>query len=286
MVKFSIIIPTYNSAWCIKRCIDSVISQTYGNWEIIIINNFSTDDTEKIVSSYNDERIKIINNANNGIIANSRNKGIKISKGEWICFLDSDDWWISTKLEDCLPFTLDYDMIYHDLYLHKNNKLTLRKKKKFHFKEISIDDILLNENPIANSSVLVRKEVLDSVGLLSENPRLVTVEDLDYWIRVFKLTRKIKYIDKPLGYYWIGNNTSSNIKHALAERALYAKYISELESSKRNIAKSFLSYKMARVFHQNSKFKEAIYYYSGAFHCGHNFKTFILLLLALIHLKK
>ena len=286
MTKFSIIVPAYNSAWCIRRCIDSVLSQTCSDWEIIVVNNFSTDDTVKIINSYNDNRIHLINNANHGIIANARNRGIELAKGEWICFLDSDDWWTSDKLEQCLPFLMDYDMIYHDLYRYKDGKISKRNLGDVNKRVLSIECLLLGENQIANSSVLVRKEIITEVGPLSEDPKLVTVEDLDFWIRILHVTPKVKCVDMPLVYYWIGNNTSGSIRHAYAERALLAKYISEISPAKRDEAKSLLSYKMARVFHLNEKYREAIVYYCGSFLSKYKIKAILLLLFALLRIKR
>jgi glycosyltransferase involved in cell wall biosynthesis len=95
---FSIIIPTYNRAHLIRRPIDSVIAQTYTNWELIIVDDGSTDDTKAIVESYHDDRIRYIwqENQKESI---ARNLGILISKGTWICFQDSDDEYLSNHLE-------------------------------------------------------------------------------------------------------------------------------------------------------------------------------------------
>lgn len=90
-ILFSIVIPTYNRANLIKRCIESVINQTYQNWEAIIVDNYSEDNTEEIVSSFNDERIRFYKNHNYGVISVSRNFALDNSNGHWICFLDSDD---------------------------------------------------------------------------------------------------------------------------------------------------------------------------------------------------
>ena len=92
-ILFSIIIPTYNRANEIGRCLSSVINQSYSNWEAIVVDNYSSDDTENIVKDFNDNRIRYYKNHNYGIIAVSRNFGIDRAKGSWICFLDSDDSW-------------------------------------------------------------------------------------------------------------------------------------------------------------------------------------------------
>lgn len=100
----SIIMPTYNSARFIRETILSVLNQGYENWEIIIVDNGSTDDTLKIASSFNDSRIHIFINEVNRGQTYSRNRAILESKGEWVAFLDSDDLWVPDKLEKQLAF--------------------------------------------------------------------------------------------------------------------------------------------------------------------------------------
>ncbi len=89
----SVVIPTYNHARFLGRALQSVMDQTYKNWEVIIIDNHSQDNTDEIVEAFKDPRITLLKIHNNGVIAASRNMGIRAAKGEWIAFLDSDDHW-------------------------------------------------------------------------------------------------------------------------------------------------------------------------------------------------
>lgn len=102
----SIITPTYNCGEYIKGTIDSVIAQTYGNWEMIIVDDCSTDNTKEIVSRYSDTRIKYYCLERNSGAAAARNKALSLAKGQWIAFLDSDDLWLPTKLERQLDFMM------------------------------------------------------------------------------------------------------------------------------------------------------------------------------------
>jgi glycosyltransferase involved in cell wall biosynthesis len=95
----SVIIPTYNRANYLKKSIQSVVSQTIKDIEIIVINNYSTDNTLEVINSFYDQRIQIINFKNDGVIARSRNKGLVQSTGKYIAFLDDDDIWCPDKLE-------------------------------------------------------------------------------------------------------------------------------------------------------------------------------------------
>ena len=119
----SVVIPTYNQADYLREAIDSVLQQSFNDYEIIIVNNFSTDHTQDIVESFNDPRITFVNLKNNGIIAASRNKGIELSKGKYVAFLDSDEYWYPGKLKICMDaFQLDYDVVCHAELWIKNKK--------------------------------------------------------------------------------------------------------------------------------------------------------------------
>ena len=95
---FSVVIPSYNQGRYLKKALDSVFNQTFKNFEVILIDNNSTDNTKKIIKAFKKKIIyKKIKNL--GVIAKSRNKGISISRGKWIAFLDSDDYWEKNKLK-------------------------------------------------------------------------------------------------------------------------------------------------------------------------------------------
>ena len=95
----SIIIPTYNRANDLKRALQSVFDQTFTDWEILVVDNHSIDETDSLIKSFNDPKIKLLKIHNEGVIAKSRNLGFKHALGEYIAFLDSDDWWKPKKLE-------------------------------------------------------------------------------------------------------------------------------------------------------------------------------------------
>jgi len=103
----SIIMPSFNTGKFIKETIESVICQTYENWELIIVDDCSTDDTDSVVSSFSDDRIKFFKNEKNSGAAVSRNFAIRKASGRWIAFLDSDDVWLPNKLEKQISFMID-----------------------------------------------------------------------------------------------------------------------------------------------------------------------------------
>lgn len=254
---FSVIIPTFNHAHFIGRCLDGVLSQTYQNWEAIVVNNFSTDNTVEVVESYNDPRIRLVNNANGGIIAVSRNKGISEAKGDLIAFLDSDDWWYPNKLEISLPYLGDYDLIYHDLDIYTNVQKSTGVAKGRILSGNIAKDLIINGNGIVNSSVVVKKEIVDLVGKITEDRNLIAVEDYDYWIRIAKATDRFKYIGQSLGGYWVGENISYSVKQIDRAKCLLDKYFQDLSSPEQQSAVSLHHFNAARMYHYLSMYPEA-----------------------------
>lgn len=108
----SIIMPSYNTAQYIEKTIESVMEQTYTNWELIIVDDCSSDNTEKIVKGIKDERIKFFKNERNSGAAISRNRALQLAKGRWIAFLDSDDIWVPEKLEKQIAFMEDNNIAF------------------------------------------------------------------------------------------------------------------------------------------------------------------------------
>ena len=237
----SIIIPTYNHAKFISKSLKSVINQTFENWEAIVVDNHSTDDTDKILNQYIDSRIKYLKIYNNGIIAKSRNHGIKEAKGEWIAFLDSDDWWTRDKLEICFRnINDDVDFIYHDLEIVDKKSKSYFKKKNFKGRYLSkpiLKDLLVGMieegNAIGNSSVVVRKKILTKIGGISENENLVASEDYNTWLRIAEITDKFKYIKKRLGYYLIHEASAQKKDLSIPHRQAVVEFINLFNSQQR-----------------------------------------------------
>ena len=201
-ILFSIIIPTYNRAELLKRCLESVEAQTYQNWEAIVVDNYSEDNTEEIVKSFNDPRIVFIKNHNYGVISVSRNKALDIAKGDWVAFLDSDDCWYPNKLEYVLPYLNEYDLVYHG-YMENIPKTRLFQKREHYFyeiKESTIPYVLLRGDPINPSCTCVRREAIGNTRF-SEEKELIAVEDYDFFLKLIEKQIKIKYLHVILTLY-------------------------------------------------------------------------------------
>jgi glycosyltransferase involved in cell wall biosynthesis len=210
----SIVLPTYNRSHVLDRAIDSVLAQTYTNWELVIVDNHSSDQTDILVKNYHCSKIKFFNIYSKGVIAKQRNFGISNAKGELIAFLDSDDWWSSDKLDKSIKcIKSGADIVYHDLYFVRSEKQFIFWKKAITiqlYKPV-YENLIKHGNALTNSSVVVRKTLLERVDGLSEDKILISWEDYDCWLKIAKHTERFVRIKEPLGFYWAGggNITSS-----------------------------------------------------------------------------
>jgi glycosyltransferase involved in cell wall biosynthesis len=235
----TVVIPTYNRALDLERCLRSIKLQTFKNFEVIVCDDGSTDNTADIVEKNKSYlNLQYFWFENFGGPARGRNVGIEKSKGKYIAFLDSDDWWTSDKLEKSIKY-LDNgaDLVYHDLWLYGINGIPFffRKARTRVLKSPIKKDLLLNGNALNNSSVIVRKSIIEKVGLLSEDINLIAGEDFDFWIRISEVTEKFIRIPTCLGYYWIGGgNISDPQKSLLIFKEIQRRYLSFFETLTNN----------------------------------------------------
>jgi glycosyltransferase involved in cell wall biosynthesis len=216
----SVIIPTYNRATDLRRALASLMVQTCPDWEAIVVDNSSTDGTREVVDSFGDARIRFFSIVNRGVIAASRNLGIRNATGEYVAFLDSDDWWQSDKLEKCREAMVvdgGADLVYHRLYLVRSVDQA-RFHRCAHAGPVLppvFGCLLVHGNQINNSSVVVRRSLLDEVGGACEDEDLAGAEDYDLWLRIAKITDRFRFLREPLGYYWVGGGNFTNPERVL-----------------------------------------------------------------------
>jgi cellulose synthase/poly-beta-1,6-N-acetylglucosamine synthase-like glycosyltransferase len=222
--RVSVIIPTYNRAHMLREAVDSVLCQTFKDYEIIIIDGFSTDDTEAVVNSYHDRRIKYYKNQNNGIASINRNFGIEKSRGEYIAFLDDDDLWLPEKLEKqvkLLDSNKKLGLVYSDCFIINANG-TIRKKSYLTGRPLlrgaSLTK-LLRFNFIPTLTVVIRKKVLEKVGVF--DPSRKFCEDYDLWLRISQFY-SIDHVNQPLAKYRIN-------RESLTYRSLPLVYIQDFK---------------------------------------------------------
>lgn len=250
----SIVIPTYNRARDLERALRSVLAQTYPHWEALIVDNHSSDTTDELLKDFNDSRIKLFKVQNVGVIAASRNLGIKHARGEYIAFLDSDDWWTPQKLETSLHYLgQGADVIYHDLFTvtKTNQRLFWKKASTRDLASPVFEDLIINGNALNNSSVVASRKLLNEINGFSEECALVAAEDYDGWLRAARVTEKFTRIPQTLGYYWSGGENISSpgrtLKTLEAFEKLYANEIIDL-SVRRSIY--WLRYAKGRAYYR------------------------------------
>jgi len=197
----SVIVTTYNRADLLCETIDSILYQTYKNFELIVVDDGSTDNTEEAVKMYSDSRLQYIKTDNWGGPARPRNIGINASKGKYISFCDDDDIWLHKKLEKQV-IALDnskYGMVFT---MQKQFGTTSIFTNYYGitplpFRVRTTPDALLNNNCIPLSSVLIKKKILDRIGVFNEDKTYIAIEDNDLWIRASKV-KSIHFIPEVL----------------------------------------------------------------------------------------
>ena len=207
-VLVSIIIPTYNRLEKLKKAIDSVLGQSYENFEIIVVDDGSTDGTKDYIRSIlDDSRIKYFYKVNEGLPSISRNLGASHSKGKYLTFLDSDDEWSSDKLS----IQVDFHEKNPDYIFSFTQAQTVAKKnisKSSLNKSGFIGKSLLLRNFIVTSSVLVKVDAFVACGGFSKDVSIVVAEDYDLWLKLSE-RGKAKFFKDALVRYELGNGLSS-----------------------------------------------------------------------------
>lgn len=237
----SVIIPTYNRANLVGKAIKSVLSQTYQDFEIIVIDDGSTDNTEETVKSFNNFKIRYICHSDNRGISAARNTGIRASLGKYIALLDSDDEWLPEKLDkqvDVLQNKSSEVGVVCSWSYNIDEKGSYISKRCLPKKGGYIYEDLLSTNPISVPTVLIRKECFNRVGLFDD--LLNTQQDWDMWIRISKYYRFV-LIKIPLVKYRLHSNQISRnleLKIITANRIL-VKYKDELEIRRRAHSKHY-----------------------------------------------
>lgn len=253
----SVVLPTYNRAAELKRAVDSVLVQTYSHFELIIVDDGSTDETIELIRKIKDERVSFIKHLINKGAAASRNTGIKVSNGEYIAFLDSDDAWHPEKLEKQYELLFKNDnsvggcVTYYDLiYANKIIKRQIEIQKDFYKQS------LLGCNLSPGSTLMFKKKCLQQVGLQNED--LKRFEDWEWQIR---FSQYYNWISLPVS---LANVSAGHVaKFEICEKAL--KFFSSNIQVKNKKDKAFInmaiSYELFYAALKNKKMLRAICYF-------------------------
>lgn len=213
----SIVVPVYNCAEWVGFTVDSVINQTYTNWELLLINDGSTDQTPAVLEelALKDSRITVLHQVN-GRQGKARNNGIRSSKGSWIAFLDADDLWPPNKLNDQIKISMNQsvDLSFTDGFICIGNQMDLRT---FRF---GVEDKVFKgpaavqefhaQNRIPTSSVIVKRSILDAYGVFPEELEIQNCEDYLLWTKLLNRGAVFLGISQPWLYYRVHDQSSTS----------------------------------------------------------------------------
>ena len=229
-IIFSVIIPTFNREKSLDRAINSVLKQTFKKWELIVVDNFSNDNTINLINSFKSNKISFYQINNNGIIARSRNFGISKSLGKYVCFLDSDDWWDANKLKSVYDETVKgYCFIYHDHNLYSPNKIIKKRKiDTFNYKKPIFQNLLSFGPSFATSSVSIKKDIFKKINYFDERVNYIAWEDWNAWLKFSKINESFIRIQKKLATITSDGNNFLNDKLRIKNNNLFIEhYISK-----------------------------------------------------------
>jgi glycosyltransferase involved in cell wall biosynthesis len=223
--RVSVIVPAYNAAVYLPSAIDSVLAQTYSNWEIVIVNDGSTDHTRAIVDSYRPklrEKLHYIYQPNRGLPA-ARNTGMRAARGEFIALLDADDVWLPHRLARGVP-VLDADPatgLVHARVVRIDMQGTIIGQLKVEPKYLSgriARNIYTRRAHIVCPTVMFRKSCMEAAGWFDET--MQATEDRDLWFRI-ALRCNVAYIDEVLAYYRLSPSSITSNLDRLVQGQLY-----------------------------------------------------------------
>lgn len=211
--RVSVVIPAWNAASFIEKTLATVAAQTFIDFQIIVVDDGSSDDTKLVVDRFLKDkglRGRCIRQENKKI-AGARNTGIRAAEADLIAFLDHDDLWFPDKLAQTLAeFDAhpEADLVCHDENIIKGGEL-VRVSRNGPLVENMYERLLFDGNALSPSATTVRKAKLFEAGLFREDPEFDTVEDYDLWMRLAKICR-IRFLDAVLGEYQLVESAASN----------------------------------------------------------------------------
>jgi len=237
----SIVIPTYNRERLLNRAVKSVLNQTYTNFELIVVDDCSTDCTESVVKGFQDDRIRYIRHERNQGAPTARNNGIKAANGDYIAFQDSDDVWLSTKLEKQVNAfnsgSSHIGVVYTSFWLINQDEKTLVPSSRVKHTEGKIHDTLLEMNFVSMSSAIVRRECFEKVGMFVKIPRF---QDWELWLRISKYYY-FKHLREPLVkvYRQVDSISRETDAWILARKYILSKYLDEISEKPKLLSKHY-----------------------------------------------
>lgn len=204
--RFSVIVPTHQAAAFIGRTLQCVLDQTCADFEIVVLDNGSTDGTEAIVRGFGDPRVRYTWQEDSGLPADSRNKAIRQASGEFLAFLDADDWWAPTKLERVsavLDKEPEPDLVCHDVDIVDPSGRVLVHRSYTLDERDAYTQLLYRGCFLTTSATVLRRSRALDAGLFDVRSDFLTVEDFDLWLRVARAGARFRLLNETLGTYLV-----------------------------------------------------------------------------------
>ena len=281
----SVVIPTYNRGHLIERAVNSALKQTYQYIEVIVVDDGSTDNTKDVMKQLTNERVKYIREEKNRGACHARNLGIQASQGEFVSFLDSDDFWSDDKLEEELKYLYSKkaDIVVCNFWMERSGN---KKKKieKYKGETLEYKDLLF-KNCVTTGAMLIKKEILEEVDGFDElMPRY---QDWDLILRIAKYY-PIFYLDKPLLTLCFQENsithsTSYEKKYFAIDRLIKKNKNDMLELNPNAYAQHCWSMGLYSTFMSSTRWDLLK---TGCFYSSFNLRRFLILIFLVIGGKK
>lgn len=268
----SVLIPVFNRSEELRRALIALSQQTVSGFEVIVCDDGSTEDISLVVMSFKEQlSVQYLRIPNSGGPARPRNVAAAAAQGEWIAFLDSDDWWDPTYIERMQRQIGDsWDLIYCRLrVVHAEgaeHQGELRPTVGDPIRGDVLKHMIAVGNPVANSAAMVRKSSFDKAGGLCELRTLSAMEDFDLWLRMAEAGMHFKFVNEVLGNYWVGVDNISTIasKQISREIALQERHKGRFPETLRNLAEACFHDRVAGLYLRSGQFARAIEHLKSA----------------------
>lgn len=234
--RVAVIIPTFNRATELQRCLESLVGQSYKDFHVVLVDDGSTDNTEAIVRGFSKKlQIRYLRIENTGLPAKARNHGVRHTNSPILAFLDSDDWWHPRKLEVSLKSAPSGSFLtYHDVYRRPSKRINLGRRR-IRSKDISrnpLDLLVRRGNQITTSTVVVSRILLTNIGGFNEAGAYRGGEDYELWLRIAESECRFRKVQGAWAYYWAGGGNLSEPENTYR---LFLRLYENCESNSRAI---------------------------------------------------
>lgn len=301
VIKHSIVIAAFNcEAWILSTVAD-VLNQTLKDFELIVVDDGSTDGTRKILEGVTDKRLRVVSQPNSGAPASPRNHGIRLARGEWVSFLDHDDRWSPNRLERVdreIETYSDSDVVTHRMQISTPDLKKQGYSPSFFDKKVSqnksalYESLLTRGNVVYTSATTVRRSWLQKLGGFNEAKDVATAEDFDLWLRLASHGARFCFLNEFLGHYILqtGAMTRLRERHLRAIQTVLKQHSDlletlQIESKPAKVRKKITGiseYLWARECHRTKDYKKAREHYWNSSRNGYTTAKVILGYLAAV----